>query len=136
MNRKEFLLQCGKYCAAGMSLPALLSSCVAVTYAPFSIQGNRMVVKKSDMAEHPFVVLRTDNLPAPVYLAQLEDQSYVALLMECTHKQCEVRPFATLLQCPCHGSEYSNTGEVLEGPAERNLHRFEVITDNENIYIQ
>jgi Rieske Fe-S protein len=33
---------------------------------------------------------------------------------------------ADRLVCPCHGSEFSFEGQVLEGPAERPLRRYEV----------
>ncbi|NJK83358.1 MAG: Rieske (2Fe-2S) protein [Saprospiraceae bacterium] len=92
--------------------------------------------QKSDLAEHPFVLIQPANLPAPIYLTKLENDEYSALLLQCTHRGCEVRPAAKELQCPCHGSVFSNTGEVLESPAERPLRRFQVIEDGENLYIK
>lgn len=46
----------------------------------------------------------------------------------CTHQGCEVPAYKTdqkLFMCPCHGSEYSNTGEVLKGPAKARLPLFD-----------
>lgn len=40
-----------------------------------------------------------------------------ALDATCTHMQCTVAPDGSKLQCPCHGSQYSLTGTVLQGPA-------------------
>ncbi len=40
-----------------------------------------------------------------------------ALDATCTHMQCTVAPDGKILQCPCHGSQYSLTGSVLQGPA-------------------
>jgi Rieske Fe-S protein len=41
----------------------------------------------------------------------------------CPHLGCpyEWKPEKTRFVCPCHGSEYSNVGEHLEGPAQRGL---------------
>jgi len=45
----------------------------------------------------------------------------------CTHKECTVEHTAGAekIVCPCHGSEYDMEGQVLTGPAERPLPRFE-----------
>jgi Rieske Fe-S protein len=55
--------------------------------------------------------------------------------MECTHKGCELQPHGSYLSCPCHGSEFNNKGAVQNPPAEHSLKTFNVITDNENIYV-
>lgn len=45
----------------------------------------------------------------------------------CTHQGCEV-PFdkeQMKFVCPCHGSQYDKTGEVIKGPAPTRLPQFE-----------
>ncbi len=45
----------------------------------------------------------------------------------CTHKGCEV-PFdqdQMKFACPCHGSQYDKTGEVIKGPAPARLPQFD-----------
>jgi Rieske Fe-S protein len=68
-------------------------------------------------------------------LYALENAQYSALLTECTHKGCEVKPQGDFLVCPCHGSEFSKTGEVQNPPAENPLKRFKTNSDEKNIYI-
>ena len=39
------------------------------------------------------------------------------------------------MACPCHGSEYTFTGAILQGPTERPLTRFRVTSDAAMVYI-
>lgn len=44
----------------------------------------------------------------------------------CTHQTCSLRAAADGFFCPCHGSQFSTRGEVLTGPAEKNLPYFKL----------
>ena len=51
--------------------------------------------------------------------------------LTCTHLGCTVRWNAaeTTWDCPCHGSRFSHDGTVLQGPAVRDLRRFDVTVE-------
>ena len=136
-TRRGFLKNTGGLiaicCYSGIA--PFLNSCINIVYVQFSKLKNKLVIKKVDMAENQYVLLNLDNVKAPIYLTKLSDQKFSALYLLCTHKGCEVRPAGDILICPCHGSEFSNTGKVLKSPAERNLASYLVTSDNENIYI-
>jgi cytochrome b6-f complex iron-sulfur subunit len=136
-NRREFIKKCGLISAGlvygGSAL--MLEGCASVSYIPFNEENNQLVIKKSYFVKEKYGLISYKNLPAPIYITKLEHDNYSAVLLECTHKRCEVSPAGDLLICPCHGSEYSNTGEVLQPPAEKDLYRFGIKTDSENIYV-
>ena len=44
----------------------------------------------------------------------------------CTHLGCTLEKSSDGFLCPCHGSCYNNQGDVLSGPAPRNLAWYEV----------
>ena len=136
MDRKEFLIRSGMICLAATGIGSLFQSCKSAYYAPFQPAGNKISLKKTELEQRTFVLVKTDKFNEPIYLAKLGEDHYSALLMYCTHKGCELNPAGNQLVCPCHGSEFTNTGKVLEGPADKDLHKFQVTTDKENIYIQ
>ena len=51
--------------------------------------------------------------------------TFTALTAVCTHQGCTITGFqnATYI-CPCHGSQFSTSGAVLQGPAPSSLRSF------------
>jgi cytochrome b6-f complex iron-sulfur subunit len=52
----------------------------------------------------------------------------LALYVVCVHLGCLYKwvPSNNRFECPCHGSKYQKDGTYIEGPAPRNLDRFEI----------
>ncbi len=67
----------------------------------------------------------------PILVTRTASDSYVALSLECSHLGCVVRVDGDLLRCPCHGSVYDRTGEVLNGPAQIQLDSYTVRAEGE-----
>ncbi|MGK7943888.1 MAG: FAD-dependent oxidoreductase [Microcystaceae cyanobacterium] len=66
-----------------------------------------------------------------VFLKQNSAQTAISLT--CTHQGCTVSPQADgSFLCPCHGAKYNAQGEVIQGPAKRNLTQFKVKSQTEN----
>lgn len=71
------------------------------------------------------------------YLARLEDGGFLALSRTCTHLGCSLpwmakeRKFA----CPCHGSAFDITGNVIDAPAPRALDVFPISIENNIIKV-
>lgn len=113
----------------------VLEGCTTYRFVEYRKEGDNLLVQKSVFEGDSYVLLRNPQGKSPIYLRRNPDDTYTALLMECTHKQCTVNPAGDAFSCPCHGSRYNAEGEVLEGPARRALHRYAVTTDTEYIYI-
>lgn len=64
-------------------------------------------------------------------------EGFIALSSVCTHQGCEVsyNHGNSNLPCPCHGSVFSTTGSVLEGPASTPLEKFEVAQEGDILTI-
>ena len=58
-------------------------------------------------------------------VTQTGSGSFRAFSAICTHEQCIVTGFQSgAFVCPCHGSQYSTSGQVTQGPATRALTPF------------
>ncbi len=71
------------------------------------------------------------------YLARLEDGGFLALSRKCTHLGCTV-PWVVeenKFICPCHGSSFDITGNVISPPAPRALDMYPVIIENDIVKV-
>ena len=66
-----------------------------------------------------------------------------AVSLRCTHLGCTVKPSTDEreLECPCHGSRFrfmdgGRLGEVLQGPASRDLDRGAVVQVDDELFLE
>jgi len=71
------------------------------------------------------------------YLARLEDGGFLALSRTCTHLGCTVPWVEKEMRfaCPCHGSAFDITGDVINAPAPRALDIYPITIENQIIKI-
>lgn len=50
-----------------------------------------------------------------------QGSSFLVLPLVCTHQACALKYEEQEFICPCHGARFNLAGEVLHGPATRNL---------------
>ncbi len=63
----------------------------------------------------------------------------MVFLSHCTHLGCKINQTNnSKLVCPCHGSEYDLDGQVIKGPAYKNLRavNFEISENSSQIEIE
>jgi cytochrome b6-f complex iron-sulfur subunit len=71
------------------------------------------------------------------YLARLKDGGFLALSRTCTHLGCTVPWVEKEMKfaCPCHGSAFDITGNVIEAPAPRALDIYPISIENKIIKV-
>jgi cytochrome b6-f complex iron-sulfur subunit len=71
------------------------------------------------------------------YLARLEDGGFLALSRTCTHLGCTVPWVEKEMKfaCPCHGSTFDITGNVIDAPAPRALNIYPITIENNIIKV-
>jgi cytochrome b6-f complex iron-sulfur subunit len=68
------------------------------------------------------------------FIVREKDGSIYAISAVCTHLGCLTRwnEHTGEIACPCHGTKFSKTGIVLEGPSAKTLPRFSVKLNEKN----
>lgn len=72
------------------------------------------------------------------YLTRLPDGGFLAVFQRCTHLGCTVPwdPTAGMFICPCHSSQFTPDGAVLNPPAPRPLDLFPLRIEAGQIIIE
>lgn len=118
--RRKFIALAAGGCAA-LALPG----CASVMATRFPTSGGQVRIplasypQLAQPGEH--LVLLPEGSASPIYLFALEGGRYIALSSVCTHLGCIVEVEGERLVCPCHGSTYERSGQVVRGPAENPL---------------
>ncbi len=141
MDRRRFLKQVellsGGVVLCG-ALPFMLGGCGAARgggYVETAVLDDRVVVRRVDVEEGGGALVEVPGSDLPVYVRADGAGGFTAVSTRCMHRGCQVEPAADRLACPCHGSEYTFAGEVLQGPTELPLARYRVSADAVNLYI-
>jgi len=83
---------------------------------------------KKRFLEVPAPLPKSGALPLADCILFDRDGQCWAVSRRCTHLGCllNYHEVENLLECPCHQSRFANDGQVLRGPANHRLSRYEV----------
>lgn len=127
MRRRDFVI---------LGVSALsLGGCAGARYVVPRASPGRLVIALADLGVEGQAFVQTAAMPRPVYVRRLASGEWAAVLASCTHQGCQPEPAVDRLTCPCHGSEFSFEGLVLQGPAERPLPRYEVTEEGGDVVV-
>lgn len=133
ISRREALQTIGIVCC-GALMPAIVTGCASTKQVTHREDANVVTLILEEF-EANTIVVRSKKYSYPISVSRSEEGKFIAVLMQCTHKGCELRSEGKYLVCPCHGSEFDSNGKVLNPPADRPLRTFPVRTDENNIYV-
>jgi Rieske Fe-S protein len=138
MDRKQFLKTCGFSCLAGITGVTLLQSCSPSHILSKEIKGSDILVpisdfiikKKKETTYKKYIIIQNELLKSPICVYRFNATDYSAMLLVCTHQGAELQVFGDKIQCPAHGSEFSNRGVLESGPANTDLRKFPIVIEN------
>ena len=137
MKRREFVQRLPVVAStvlAGVGSMSL-ASCAGVPYVTPRPRPGGLAIDGTTLRNGDAAFLRTTTLEHPIFLHLTDDGEAIAVLASCTHRGCQPEPVGDRLVCPCHGSEFGLGGDVLQGPADRPLTRYEVTREGEEFVV-
>ena len=68
---------------------------------------------------------RVESTAGLFLISRTSDTAFTVIDGNCTHEGCTITGgTASQFVCPCHGSRYSLSGQVQQGPAQANLRQY------------
>jgi Rieske Fe-S protein len=142
MDRRKFISTGCISCLSGGLLLSVMESCSSSKIINASIIDADLIVPlkyfaagKENTAFKNYLVVQNDKLKYPVCIYRIDENTYHALLMKCTHQGAELQVFGDKLQCPAHGSEFNHNGSVAGGPAAQPLRSLPVTLTHHELKI-
>ena len=143
MHRRDFIKNGCAACLSMTAIAPIVAGCGSTKYASGQLGKDGLTVSKKmfevkqngGRAYSSFIIIRNDALNYPVCIYRLSDKEYTALWMKCTHAGAELQTSGDMLQCPAHGSEFNNRGQMTSGPADTNLRTFPVEVRDDELFI-
>lgn len=139
-SRRKFISSSCKIClfgAAGYSIFQLESCATTSPVYKTTITGGNLNVPLTLFDKNALQIVRPNGWYYDVAVQKNTDNSYTALLLQCTHQENQLTPTGSGYHCSLHGSDFDKQGNVKKGPAEKPLQHFETSVSNDilNIHI-
>lgn len=144
MHRKKFIYSCAAACITGAGiLSILVEGCAGSRHITGILESDYLsvpvesftIIKKNTTGYKSHIIVSNEKLQYPIIVHRINENSYAAFLMKCTHQGNELSAFGDKLVCQAHGSEFDKNGKATSGPATESLRHFNVIIENNKIKI-
>ena len=133
LTRREFIV--GTAACAG----ALCAGCVTLNPAPTfdAAADGTLLLPEALSRPGGEIKVRLRGLDEPVLVWRTAEGGHGAASAVCTHRGCEVvlNGAEWTLDCPCHGSRFTISGSVVNGPASRPLPSFPARIEGQEVVI-
>ena len=124
--------------AVGLSIAATPRHLAAIVSGKATLKkvANLKAVKAGVNGPYTFSVEGTDPNTHEIFLVRAGSK-VTALEGTCRHKGCPIAWVAgdKKFECPCHGSQYSMTGKVVQGPATADLYKHAVTVKAGQVWV-
>lgn len=135
MNRRELIRNIAAGTATVFIVPSMFTSCEEDQPNPEN-PDNTLTIDLTSSSNSSLASAGGSKVIDNVMVINTGN-GFIALSSVCTHQGCQVTydHGAENLPCPCHGSIFSTTGSVLNGPASSPLKKYDVTLEGDILTI-
>jgi Rieske Fe-S protein len=139
MERRKFLKSSCNICllaATGYFLSEL-TACSPAAYHVIKTEiiNDEIQIPVASFTQSNMQFVRPKGWYYDIAVQKKEDNTYEALLMQCTHQENQLTPASNGYTCSLHGSQFNKDGKVTKGPAENPLKHYATSINQENLII-
>lgn len=136
MNRRELIRNIAAGTATVFIVPSFLTSCQEDQPEPENPDASKLTVDLTSTNNSSLTSTGGSKVIENIIIINTGD-GFIALSSVCTHSGCQVtyNHGNENLPCPCHGSIFSTSGAVLNGPASSPLKTYDVMQEGDILTI-
>jgi nitrite reductase/ring-hydroxylating ferredoxin subunit len=138
IERRKFLESACKAClmaGAGFLIADLTACGPASQLMILPVTDNTVIVPLSAFKKQTIQIVRPQGWFYDIAIRKISPEQYEAILMECTHQKNQLISTSNGFMCTLHGSRFNLEGNVLKGPAERPLKKFNTSLNKEQLAV-
>ena len=141
MRRRDFIKKsCGACGAMSLGLllgSSFLESCGAMklTVVKAAAKDGKITIPVSSFTENNATLVRVKDYPFDIAVKKQQDNTYLALVLMCTHAGHPLVKSGNSYYCTLHGSRFNEEGHVVTAPASRPLMQLPAKTVNDHLNI-
>jgi len=139
MHRRQLIKTSCRFCvlaASGILVSELASCSPAYQVIRTDVVNNEIRIPVLGFAPSGLLFIRPKGWYYDIAVQKKPNNSYEALLLQCTHQSNQLTPTGNGYTCNLHGSQFNPDGRVIKGPAEISLKKYPVAVENEILIIR
>lgn len=122
---------------SGFIMSALLSACkTPLGVIKANSSNNHVTIPLAEFALADYKLVRVNNYNYDLAVQKRADGTFHVLVLKCTHAAQPLTKTGNSYYCTLHGSQFSKTGEVMKGPAEKHLIELPTILTEKDLTIK
>lgn len=141
MKRRDFIKKGCEACA-GVSIGLLLGSsflescgAMKLTVVKATPKDGKVSLPETSFADGNATLVRVNGYPFDIAVKKQADNTYLALVLMCTHAGHPLVKSGNSYYCTLHGSRFNGDGKVMTAPASKPLMHLPTEAANGQLYI-